>query len=432
VAQLSATLAGQGQGGGVEGMMEAAHAHGHSIPTPLLDCLRRAIAAGWADQVAHRIRRTEQVQRQLQQPHGKRHAVRYAACNTPSTIAGSAGGAVAAANAAGVNDEWGGDVFLHPRSVLHSAAPEFVVYSQVVRTSKRPYMGGVTAIEPHWLVQSRTPLAVLSPPLADPPPVYRPSPTDAVLAWHDAKYGLHEWQLPPCLQPLEDAAAAAAVFAAALLEGRVVPGFAELRPVLLSPPSVVMRPEMRGVARVGELVSALAGNRVSSLRSLVSLWSWQPRFLLPEVAAWLPRARQDFFATHMWPALVTEAKELVQAQQQQLLQHRQRRQLKQQTKQLQGQGEQEKQGRQQGGDEAPAGSKQSASGDQTKQQQGQGEQMLGQGKQLHRDGPQQQQQQQQATSDVKLQQEAPHARKKRKKSKETGRLVGGGQPSSHS
>eukprot|EP00983_Pelagomonas_calceolata_P131897 1161820-Pelagomonas_calceolata.AAC.6 len=54
-----------------------------------------------ADQVAHRIRRTEQVQRQLQQPHGKRHAVRYAACNTPSTIAGSAGGAVAAANAAG-------------------------------------------------------------------------------------------------------------------------------------------------------------------------------------------------------------------------------------------------------------------------------------------------------------------------------------------
>eukprot|EP00967_Tisochrysis_lutea_P033401 scaffold39748_cov22-Tisochrysis_lutea.AAC.2 len=31
--------------------MEAAHAHGHSIPTPLLDCLRRAIAAGWADQV---------------------------------------------------------------------------------------------------------------------------------------------------------------------------------------------------------------------------------------------------------------------------------------------------------------------------------------------------------------------------------------------
>jgi len=49
------------------------------------------------------------------------------------------------------DDEWGGDVFLHPRSVLHSQAPEFVIYSQVVRTSKRPYMGGVTAIEVGWV-----------------------------------------------------------------------------------------------------------------------------------------------------------------------------------------------------------------------------------------------------------------------------------------
>lgn len=51
------------------------------------------------------------------------------------------------------------------------------------------------------------------------------------------------------------------MFAAALLEGKVVAGMAELRPLLLSPPSVVVRPEMRGVARVGELVTALAGRR---------------------------------------------------------------------------------------------------------------------------------------------------------------------------
>lgn len=51
------------------------------------------------------------------------------------------------------------------------------------------------------------------------------------------------------------------MFAAALLEGKVVPGFAELRPMLLSPPSVVARPEMRGVARVGELITALVAHR---------------------------------------------------------------------------------------------------------------------------------------------------------------------------
>ena len=36
---------------------------------------------------------------------------------------------------------------------------------------------------------------------------------------------------------------------------------AELRPLLLSPPSVIMRPEMRGVARIGELILALASRR---------------------------------------------------------------------------------------------------------------------------------------------------------------------------
>ena len=34
------------------------------------------------------------------------------------------------------------EVFLHPQSALHSAAPEFVIYSQLVQSSKRPYMAG--------------------------------------------------------------------------------------------------------------------------------------------------------------------------------------------------------------------------------------------------------------------------------------------------
>lgn len=34
------------------------------------------------------------------------------------------------------------DVFLHPNSTLHSTAPEFVVYAELIRTAKRPYMAG--------------------------------------------------------------------------------------------------------------------------------------------------------------------------------------------------------------------------------------------------------------------------------------------------
>ena len=34
------------------------------------------------------------------------------------------------------------DVYLHPHSALHATAPDFVTYTQVVRSAKRPYMAG--------------------------------------------------------------------------------------------------------------------------------------------------------------------------------------------------------------------------------------------------------------------------------------------------
>ena len=37
-------------------------------------------------------------------------------------------------------------MFLHPRSALARAAPEFVAYTQLVRTAKRPYLAGLRLI----------------------------------------------------------------------------------------------------------------------------------------------------------------------------------------------------------------------------------------------------------------------------------------------
>lgn len=68
-------------------------------------------------QVARRVRAHEQVA-EGEQASGKRRAVRYQTCS---------------------RDDF---VFLHPRSSLHSTAPEFVVYSQLISTAKRPYMAG--------------------------------------------------------------------------------------------------------------------------------------------------------------------------------------------------------------------------------------------------------------------------------------------------
>lgn len=85
----------------------------------------------------------------------------------------------------------------------------------------------ISSPQAEWLAQSGTPLCVLSAtPLSDPPPAYRPPPTDAVLAWREARYGPRGWQLPPVAAPHPDQAERCAVFAAALLEGRVLPALA--------------------------------------------------------------------------------------------------------------------------------------------------------------------------------------------------------------
>lgn len=75
-------------------------------------------------QVARRVRAHEQVG-EGEQPTGKRRAVRYQT---------------------GSHDDY---VFLHPRSSLHSTAPEFVVYTQLISTAKRPYMAGRFAVWAH-------------------------------------------------------------------------------------------------------------------------------------------------------------------------------------------------------------------------------------------------------------------------------------------
>ena len=43
------------------------------------------------------------------------------------------------------------EVFLHPNSTLYKAAPEYVVYQQLIRSTKRPYMTG-----DHWQHIART------------------------------------------------------------------------------------------------------------------------------------------------------------------------------------------------------------------------------------------------------------------------------------
>lgn len=85
-------------------------------------------------------------------------------------------------------------------------------------------IAGVTEVDARWLSDPPNPLCVLSAPLDSPAPSYLPR-RDAVVTWHAASFGPHSWQLPPVTQAAEDHSLSTAVFAQALLEGKVLPAF---------------------------------------------------------------------------------------------------------------------------------------------------------------------------------------------------------------
>lgn len=249
-------------------------------PVVALEALRRALAAGWCDQVARRVRSVEHIKSRTSD--GKKgRAVRYRSCALEE------------------------DVFLHPNSALHASAPELVTYTELVRTVKRPYMAGVTAIEPQWLSALAAPMCTFSAPLIDPAPFYSVT-ADAVLAWREVTFGQYDWPLPRHAAPHPELSERAATFAAALLEGKILPSMAALRAAMAVPPSMAARPDMRMHKRVAELLAALERAHVDSKAALAAQWRRNPEFLKREMAQWLQKGGAGVLES-VWHSLLRES-----------------------------------------------------------------------------------------------------------------------------
>ena len=80
----------------------------------------------------------------------------------------------------------------------------------------------MTEIEARWLPEVAKPLVRLSGPIEGALPHYSAA-ADAVVTTHDASFGQHEWPMPAQEQPCADVALQARYFAAALLDGSVLP-----------------------------------------------------------------------------------------------------------------------------------------------------------------------------------------------------------------
>jgi ATP-dependent RNA helicase DHX37/DHR1 len=247
--------------------------------------------------VARRVRAQEEVAGAA----GGNRAVRYKPCLSVTQAA-------AEAEAATAGEQSAAAVYLHPRSALRSAPPDWVVYTELLSTGARPYMLGVTALDPRWLAEACPAMTAVDPvPRAQPPATYD-ARADAVLSWHDAAYGPARWSLPPLQRRTADVSAAAAAFAAALLSGAVLSPMAQLRGSLAAPPEEAARPEAQSRRRVGELVHALVRRRVASRAALAAAWREQPRFLAAELGGWM-RAGSGHALERLWPRLLAAAEE---------------------------------------------------------------------------------------------------------------------------
>jgi hypothetical protein len=195
--------------------------------------------------------------------------------------------------------------------------------------------------------------ALTSPATGTPPSPL--SPTTNLLT-PSSSYAHPGWPLPRCSRQHPDPYTRAAVFAAALLEGTALPPFkgelrvflrrprtptaetshayahtilslshthtlsrspspflpscpftgAELKPLLAVSGSVAARPEMRSVARVGELVGVLVRLQADSAAALVRLWRERgAEVLLTEVGMWVAKPNHGRLAL-LWPRMVAE------------------------------------------------------------------------------------------------------------------------------
>ncbi|XP_071848157.1 probable ATP-dependent RNA helicase DHX37 isoform X3 [Apostichopus japonicus] len=197
-----------------------------------------------------------------------------------------------------------GDVFIHPSSVLFKEEPQFVVYQEIIETSK-PYMKGVTAIEADWLPHLVPHLCTFAKPQVGSETYDKASGT--VRCLRACTFGRNVWQIsvqemeyPECLDKYK-------WFAKFLLEGEVVDQLKKFRENLLSTPSTMVKTWAKLQPRTQVLLNALVQEQVCSKEALMEAWKKNDRYLLKELCEWLPSGKHTILALK-WPPVTQSGK----------------------------------------------------------------------------------------------------------------------------
>ncbi|NXN13540.1 DHX37 helicase, partial [Indicator maculatus] len=189
-------------------------------------------------------------------------------------------------------------VFIHPSSVLFKQLPEFVVYQEIVETTKL-YMKGVSAVEPEWIPVLLPPYCHFGKPLENPPPSYCPE-TGRVRCHRPSVFYRVSWQLPAVEVDYPEGIDRYKYFARFLLEGKVIKKLSSYSRCLLSSPLIMLKTWSKLQPRTESLLQALVAENCDNRDALLAAWKKNPKYLLAAYCQWIPEAMHNDLAKN-WP-----------------------------------------------------------------------------------------------------------------------------------
>ncbi|PKK25983.1 DEAH (Asp-Glu-Ala-His) box polypeptide 37, partial [Columba livia] len=189
-------------------------------------------------------------------------------------------------------------VFIHPSSILFRELPEFVVYQEIVETTKL-YMKGVSAVEPEWIPVLLPPYCHFGKPLENPPPSYCPE-TGRIRCHRPSVFHRVSWELPAVEVDYPEGIDRYKYFARFLLEGKVIEKLSSYSQCLLSSPLIMLKTWSKLQPRTESLLQALVAENCDNRDALVAAWKKNPKYLLAAYRQWIPEAMHDDLAKN-WP-----------------------------------------------------------------------------------------------------------------------------------
>ncbi|XP_034548008.1 probable ATP-dependent RNA helicase DHX37 [Notolabrus celidotus] len=191
-------------------------------------------------------------------------------------------------------------VFIHPSSALFKTLPDFVVYQEVMETTKM-YMKGVSAVDAEWVPQLLPQYCHFNPPLETPSPWFCSS-TGTIRCNRSSTFFRVGWPLPAVEKEYPDGLERYKLFSKFLLEGQVCPKLKKNSTHLLSNPSIMLKTWAKLQPRTEAVLGALVSKGVDCRDALLAVWKTEEKFLLSAYCQWLPEAMHQEVAKS-WPPM---------------------------------------------------------------------------------------------------------------------------------